>query len=93
VNSLKLDFVQEHGYAKPRCLHTPGCPDEIQVDRILFDETRPAENAMIDAWALIFNDNSTVPDVLGTRFGSSQFIVSSNQVKIRPRKQYVRFRQ
>lgn len=91
VRSLRLDYVQEHGYANMRCIHAPGCPDEIQVSRQ--NPNHAAERAMVDAWPFMFGGNfSDIPAVIAQPC-CSQFAVSKDQVLKRTRKDYIRYRQ
>lgn len=91
IQSLKLDYVRTNGYANMRCIHNPGCPAEIQPFRN--DSRRTAELAFADAYMYFFGGNSsTVPEQVGTPC-CSQFAVSSDQVRKRPRADYQRYRQ
>src|SRR5271154_6868759 len=40
LQSLKLDFVQNHGYASLRCSWMPGCPDGFRQFGKLYGEAR-----------------------------------------------------
>ncbi|KAK5952430.1 hypothetical protein OHC33_006473 [Knufia fluminis] len=92
VNGLRLDYVREHGYVNMRCIHTPGCPDEIRPFRNSSDPDRAHEAAFKDAWMYLFQtDLSTVPETIGTPC-CSQFAVSRDQVLKRPRSDYSRYR-
>ncbi|EXJ81471.1 hypothetical protein A1O3_07763 [Capronia epimyces CBS 606.96] len=89
VRSLRLDYVREHGYANMRCLHIPGCPDEVRPFRN--DPARAYELAFADAYTYLFGGNhSTVPHTIGAAC-CSQFAVSKDQVQARPRTDYVRY--
>lgn len=91
IQSLRLEYLQEHGYANMRCLHSPGCPDEVQVLRQ--EENRWAEHSMRDAWPYMFGGNeSDIPETIAQPC-CSQFAVSKAQVLKRPKKDYVRYRQ
>ena len=91
IRSLKLDYVQEHGYANMRCIHGPGCPDEIQPFRQ--EEHRTAEHAMRDAWPYMFGGNiSSIPKTIAQPC-CSQFAVSKAQVLQRSQGDYIRYRQ
>lgn len=91
IRSLKLDFVQEQGYANMRCIHDPGCPAEIQVLRQ--DEGRDAEHAMREAWPYMFGGNqSDIPRQIGQAC-CSQFAVSKTQVLNRSKADYEHYRQ
>ena len=104
LRRLRIDYVQKEGYANLRCLHVPGCPDEIQPFREPRDEERKAELAIRDAWAFMFGNDAgssssnrnggtgiEVPKVIAAAC-CSQFAASRNQVLQRPREDYIRFR-
>ena len=91
IRSLKLEYLQEHGYVNMRCVHDPGCPAEIQVLRQ--EDHRTPEHAMRDAWPYMFGGNqSDIPETIAQPC-CSQFAVSKAQVLKRSRKDYVRYRQ
>jgi len=93
LQSLKIDYIQKHGYANLRCLESPGCPDEIQPFRDPYDEGRSAEHAFAEAYIFMFGgDNSTVPQVFATPC-CSQLAVANWQVRERSKSQYERARQ
>ncbi|KAF2280232.1 uncharacterized protein EI97DRAFT_455142 [Westerdykella ornata] len=89
LRTLNIDFVQRNGYANLRCIHIPGCPDEIQPFRNPREDHRSAEHAMPDAWAYMFN-NTDVPEKIGTPC-CAQFAVSRSQVLKRPLSDYQRY--
>lgn len=90
VRSLRLGYVVEHGFANMRCLHNPGCPNEMQPWRKLPD--RAAEVAYMDTWLHFFGgQKSDVPRKVGTPC-CAQFAVSKRQVRERPRADYVKYR-
>lgn len=90
IHNLRLDYVREHGYANMRCIHNPGCPDEIQPFRN--DPERKYELAFADAYTYMFGGNlSTVPQIVGVAC-CAQFAVSGSQVKVRPKSDYERYR-
>ncbi|KAH0285993.1 hypothetical protein M436DRAFT_75650 [Aureobasidium namibiae CBS 147.97] len=64
LNSLNVNFVQRNGYANLRCLHNPGCPDEVQPFREPMDESKTTEIVFAAAWREIFKNND-VPEVVG----------------------------
>jgi hypothetical protein len=90
VRSVRLDYVRESGYANMRCLHVPGCPEEIQPFRN--DSGRASELAFADAYTYFFGGHhSSVPHTVGAAC-CSQFAVSKAQVRARPRTDYLRYR-
>ncbi|KNG50722.1 hypothetical protein TW65_02101 [Stemphylium lycopersici] len=89
LNSLNTDFVQSNGYANLRCIHIPGCPDEVMPFRDPPDGGRTIEAAMPDAWRDLFN-NTDVPQVLATPC-CAQFAVSSKQVRKRSLDEYKKY--
>ena len=91
IRSLRLDYLQEQGYVNMRCIHAPGCPDEIQVNRENADH--PTDSGMLEAWPYMFGGNrSDIPAVIAQPC-CSQFAVSKAQVLARDRKDYKRYRQ
>lgn len=91
IKSLQIPYVQEHGYANMRCIHEPGCPAEIQVNRE--DPSRTAEHGMRDAWPYMFGGNrSDIPSIIAEPC-CSQFAVSKAQVLKRPLSEYQKYRQ
>ncbi len=91
IGSLRLGYLQKHGYLNMRCIHVPGCPDEVQVRRD--EEDRTVEHAMRDAWPYMFGGNqSQIPEVIAQPC-CSQFAVSRTQVLSRIRTDYQRYRQ
>ncbi|KAK4937653.1 hypothetical protein LTR10_021799 [Elasticomyces elasticus] len=91
IRSLRLEYVQEHGYANMRCISDPGCPAEIQINR--HEDERTAERAFVGAWTYMFQTNaSDVPDTIAQPC-CSQFAVSKAQVLKRSREDYLRYRQ
>lgn len=89
LRTLNLNFVQRNGYANLRCIHIPGCPDEVQPFRDPPEDHRTAEHAMPNAWLHLFNETN-VPRVLGAPC-CAQFAVSRDQVQKRPLDEYRRF--
>ncbi|KAI4718655.1 hypothetical protein E4T48_05143 [Aureobasidium sp. EXF-10727] len=88
LNSLNTKFVQRNGYANLRCLHSPGCPDEVQPFREPMDESRTTEAVFASAWKEIFGSDD-VPEVVGVAC-CAQFAVSKQQILKRTREEYVR---
>ena len=94
VNSLKTlrqNFVLQEGYVNLRCIWIPGCPSEIQPFRKT-DGWRASEHVFIDAWEYMFGKDVPVPKKVGAAC-CSQFAVSAEQVRKRPKQQYERIRQ
>ena len=92
LNSLRIGFVQEHGYANLRCIHEPGCdPAEIQPFRNPPEKDRSAEGAMNETWVAFFGLETPIPQEIGTPC-CSQFAVSRKQVLARPQSDYIRYR-
>jgi hypothetical protein len=88
LHSLNIDFVQRTGYANLRCVHIPGCPDEVQPFREPFETHRTTEHAMRDVWHQLFpGDNTSVPKTIGVAC-CGQFAVSREQVRKRPLADY-----
>jgi hypothetical protein len=91
LQTLQISHVQEAGYANLRCLHNPGCPDEVQPFRDPRDPERPVEHAMPETWSFLFGNASAVPPVIGAAC-CSQFAVSRTQILSRPLRDYIRIR-
>ncbi|KAL8243957.1 hypothetical protein R6Q59_010215 [Mikania micrantha] len=91
IRSLRLEYVLEHGYANMRCIHDPGCPAEIQINRE--DPDRSTEHAMREAWPALFGGNrSDIPEIIAEPC-CAQFAVSRTQVLNRTKAEYVHYRQ
>ncbi|PGH16843.1 hypothetical protein AJ79_01487 [Helicocarpus griseus UAMH5409] len=94
LKRLRIDFVQENGYANLRCTHEPGCLDEIRPFREPRDAWRSgAESVYAEAWKTVFNSSKDdeVPWVVGTPC-CGQFAVSRRQVWKRGIGEYMWFR-
>jgi hypothetical protein len=90
IQSLRLEYLDKHGYANMRCIHDPGCPAEIQVDRQ--DDHRTAEHAMREAWPYMFGGNySDIPKKIAQPC-CSQFAISKAQTMERPKSDYELYR-
>ena len=90
IRSLRLNYVREHGYANMRCIHIPGCPDEIHPFRN--DPERKYELAFADAYTYMFGGNrSTVPETVAAAC-CAQFATSRSQIQVRPKSEYERYR-
>lgn len=87
LQTLNIDFIQRNGYANLRCIHDPGCPDEVVPFRD--PPEKPHEAAMPRAWLDLFG-STDVPGVLATPC-CAQFAVSSAQVRKRPLDAYIRY--
>jgi hypothetical protein len=91
LRSLRLEYLEAHGYANLRCLHDPGCPAEIQVNRQ--DDDRSAEHAMRDAWPYMFGGTrEDIPTIIAQPC-CSQFAVSKKQALTRSKAEYEHYRQ
>ncbi|EXJ71512.1 uncharacterized protein A1O5_05320 [Cladophialophora psammophila CBS 110553] len=91
IRSLRLEYLEQHGYANMRCIHDPGCPAEIQVDRQ--EDHRTAQHAMREAWPYMFGGNSTeIPKVIAQPC-CSQFAISKTQALKRSKADYEHYRQ
>ncbi|KAK6383034.1 hypothetical protein LTS17_003704 [Exophiala oligosperma] len=91
IRSLRLEYLEQQGYVNMRCIHDPGCPAEIQVDRQ--EDHRTTEHAMRDAWPYMFGGNYTdIPKIIAEPC-CSQFAVSKKQVLKRTKSEYEHYRQ
>jgi hypothetical protein len=89
LQTLNINFIQSNGYANLRCVHDPGCPNEVMPFRDPPEDHRTIEAAMPDAWRDLFN-NTDVPHILATPC-CAQFAVSSKQVQKRPLDVYKKY--
>ena len=88
IRSLRLDYIRQH--ANMRCIHNPGCPDEVQPFRNSSERTQ--ELIFASAYIAMFGGkHSSVPEIIATPC-CAQFAVSREQVLKRPRSDYVRYR-
>lgn len=92
LRDLRLAFVQQQGYVNLRCAHDPGCPAEVQTNRLDDRPDHGAERAMHGAWGFMFGAHLTVPEILGVPC-CAQFAVSRDQIQRRELAEYVRFRE
>jgi hypothetical protein len=91
LKSLRLEYLEEHGYANLRCIHNPGCPAEIQVNRQ--EDHRSAEHAMRDAWPYMFGGTKEdIPPIIAQAC-CSQFAVTKTQALKRSKAEYEHYRQ
>ncbi|KAL1956907.1 hypothetical protein VTO42DRAFT_6654 [Malbranchea cinnamomea] len=93
IRSLQLPFVTKIGYAPLRCTWLPGCPSEIQplAPRTKGPEDRDrAEKFYASAFKELL-PGKPVPETVGAPC-SSQFAVTREQVRLRPKSDYKRMR-
>lgn len=90
LDRLKIDYVQESGYVNLRCIHIPGCPDEVQMFRNPPEGHRTVEHNMLGPWQLFFNGTEPPPVIAAPC--CAQFAVSRNQVLKRPLDDYEMYR-
>lgn len=88
---LQTDAVQRKGFVNLRCNGDPGCPAEVQLNRIPVDETRTIEVHMPAAWGHFF-PNTTLPDTIATPC-CAQIAVSADQIRKRSLEDYKKYRQ
>jgi len=89
LQTLNIDFIQRNGYANLRCIHDPGCPNEVMPFRDPPEDHRTIEAAMPDAWRDLFN-NTDVPHILATPC-CAQFVVSRTHVHRLPLDEYRKY--
>lgn len=100
LQHLKLDYVQEAGYVNLRCKWNPGCEKAHRSTQ--------KGHITDDVWQTVFANTSTPPSGLSIRNAHvsafplpdevgvaccAQFAVSRTQILLRPREDYVQFRQ
>ncbi|GAM86263.1 hypothetical protein ANO11243_042750 [Dothideomycetidae sp. 11243] len=90
LQTLNLDLVLESGYVNLRCNYVPGCPDEIRPFRDWDDQDRQSEHEYGKIWHDLFGPDQEVPERIGTPC-CAQFAVSREQVRARPKSDYVKF--
>ncbi|KAF2494052.1 hypothetical protein BU16DRAFT_512310 [Lophium mytilinum] len=90
LDRLRIDYVQKNGYVNLRCIHNPGCPDEMQMFRQPPLGELGVEGYMLEVWQRFF-DGTEPPRVIATPC-CAQFAVSRDQVLKRPLDDYVDFR-
>ncbi|EME46500.1 hypothetical protein DOTSEDRAFT_169139 [Dothistroma septosporum NZE10] len=94
LHELQLDVVMERGYVNLRCLSTPGCPNEVQLNRNPPEDDRRAELAYPYVYGQFFNMTAEKVkeqiSVIATPC-CAQFAVSRDQIHQRPRSEYARY--
>jgi hypothetical protein len=107
MRALRLDFVQDNGYVNLRCNWNPGCKashrlnlyvtEEVWAE--IFDGTSTPPLNMTESPATIIGMDAAHPQkylMKPKKIGAAccaQFAVSRKQVLLRPREDYIRFRQ
>ncbi|KAJ5833556.1 hypothetical protein N7474_001867 [Penicillium riverlandense] len=108
MRMLQLDFVRQNGYVNLRCNWNPGCKESHRYNRHVTDQVwydifegtstpalnvsegiSPATEYQLEAPA---QNYMRKPDQIGAAC-CAQFAVSSDQVRRRPREDYVKIRQ
>ena len=89
LRHLRLDVVRRNGYVNLRCNGDVGCPVELEPRRDPPDPGRAAERAYAGAWRAM-GLAGPVPAQVGAAC-CSQFAVSREQVRRRPRADYERY--
>lgn len=93
VQSLRLEYVHQHGYANMRCIGNPGCPVEVRPSLNGTEEAESVSKAFHQAYKFMFQvEDADVPEAVGTPC-CSQFAVSREQIRKRPLQDYQRYRQ
>jgi len=91
LQALKLDYIQEIGYANLRCNLDVGCPAEVHP--LAPSPTKEPEAHMAAAWPALFPDRAdAIPEIIAAPC-CAQFAVSRDAVRARPLEDYIRFRQ
>ncbi|KAK3674085.1 hypothetical protein LTR78_005932 [Recurvomyces mirabilis] len=96
LHDLQLHFVQQEGYANLRCRADPGCPAEVQPWREPFDAERDTEHIYPFVYGTFFNKTfdqyRSEIGIVATQC-CAQFAVSRDQIRVRPKAEYLRWRQ
>lgn len=93
LRGLHLSVVEERGFVNLRCMGSPGCPNEIQLNRFPVNENLTAEIAFPYVYGEYFN--MTVEEVrqqvpIVATPCCAQFAVSRAQILQRPKSDYER---
>ncbi len=91
IQQLKLDHVEDEGYASLRCAWAPGCPLSIEPDPTVNDGIFGIISEYYFAWEIFF-PGVPVPETVAAPC-CAQFAVSKAQVLQRPVSDYERYRQ
>jgi hypothetical protein len=105
LRNLNVDYVREAGYANLRCVWTLGCPAEIRprddaaadADLVAGNGTSPDGRALTakEIYRRAFEElmpGAEVPEQVGVSC-CSQFAVSREAIRARPKADYVRWRE
>ncbi|KAJ6107281.1 hypothetical protein N7523_008604 [Penicillium sp. IBT 18751x] len=102
MRMLQLDFVQQNGYVNLRCNWNPGCRDSHRynshiTDQIWWDifdgtSTPPLNTSSLHQTESYTKRYLRKPDQIGAAC-CAQFALSRAQVHLRPRDDYIKFRQ
>ncbi|KAI9895035.1 MAG: hypothetical protein M1814_000259 [Vezdaea aestivalis] len=94
LQDLKLDYIKQVGYANLRCVWMWGCPNELEPGRYYRDRPNDVEHPTAmefpDNFLQLF-PNATMPEKVGIPC-CSQFALSRDRIRERPRSDYVRYR-
>ncbi|KAH6842934.1 hypothetical protein B0I37DRAFT_383229 [Chaetomium sp. MPI-CAGE-AT-0009] len=103
LHNLQLPYIQSSGYINLRCVWVLGCPAEIRPHADAASDLTPSGAAATDGRKLTTKEvfkqafgelmpGVAVPDEVGVGC-CSQFAVSREAVRARPREDYVRWRE
>ena len=90
LQKLRLSHVDDVGYANLRCTWVLGCPHELTL-KGNEEKMAATEKAYLPAFKELFPE-LPLPVQVGVGAGS-QFALSRAQVLLRPKEDYVRYRQ
>jgi hypothetical protein len=99
LRNLRFSYIRDEGYVNLRCVWMLGCPDEIRpaMDAFAAAIRDPASNQEVTARDIFkgaFEEllpEMNVPEVVGVPC-CSQFAVTREAIRRRPREDYMRFR-
>jgi hypothetical protein len=93
LKRLRLEHVQKRGYVALRCSWAMGCPAELRPlsPSSNNDDRSRTEQAYAGVFRRFFPDQE-VPKIVGAHC-SSQFAVSRDRLRARPKKEYERIRE
>ncbi|KAK3617153.1 hypothetical protein LTR56_025477 [Elasticomyces elasticus] len=90
LSILDLEQVQKRGYFNLRATWRAGCPAWINTQKTFADTDRKEEEPyMAEAWHANFGEDEVVPEQVGGPC-CSQFAVTREAIRRRPREQYRR---
>ncbi|KAJ6076273.1 hypothetical protein N7499_008254 [Penicillium canescens] len=90
LQNLRPEAVEAKGYLNLRCMHSPGCPSHVSPNNPTKSDIKAGDARAHFAriYRELFGMNVVVPDLIGAPC-CAQFAVSRNQIRRRPKRDYV----